>query len=375
MKIGKRILFFADGASQHSEKWITAQQKNGDTCFWISLHKRNINTKEGIEYYEFSQGMILYRIFRAVIFALMLIKKRKIEIVHGHYIGTYGFAAFLVPRPLILTAWGSDILLSPKNSIKRFLIKLIIKRAKIITYDAKHVELKLLELGALANQLWFVNFGVDCEYFNKKNLPNLQEYYSSIGKTEISKRLSQFLDKESFVVLSNRNLEPIYDIETLIKAWKRVNQEKRNYKLIIAGSGSLSSKLESLVKRLELEESILFIGEYNKEELLYLLNNVHIYISTSLSDAGLATSVAEAMACCVPVIVSNFGDNGKWVINDKTGKLFNTSDHIDLSKKIIEIENHKLSEDIGFSGRQIIKKNNDYVTEMNKYFSKFENFF
>lgn len=39
------------------------------------------------------------------------------------------------------------------------------------------------------------------------------------------------------------------------------------------------------------------------------------------------------MACCVPVIVSDFGESGTWVIPGKTGILFSVGNHVDLSKK------------------------------------------
>lgn len=368
MKTIRDILFFADGGSQHSEKWISAQRENGDNCYWISLHGGACQLPN-VEYYEFSKGPMFLRFLRAIIFGRALLKKRQIDICHGHYIGVYGFAAWFIPRPLILTAWGTDILISSKNFLKRVLIKLVIKKAKMITHDGGHVESKLYELGAIKKQLRFVNFGVDCEYFNKYDLPALPEYFASIGRIELSQQLSKFLAGSKFVVLSNRNLDRVYGIDTLIKAWQSVIEEDKMSKLIIAGDGPLRNDLEHLVKKLGLDQSILFIGKYIKEELLHILNTVDAYVSPSKSDAGLATSVAEAMACCVPVIVSDFGENGKWIIPNKTGILFSVGDHKDLSNKIVELKNNPDDlNTMGRAGRQIMLKNNDYRSEMAKYF-------
>jgi L-malate glycosyltransferase len=369
MKTSRDILFFADGGSQHSEKWITAQRENGDNCHWISLHSSGCSVPDGLGYYEFSKGPMIVRFLRAIVHGRALVNKRQIEVCHGHYIGVYGLAAWFMSRPLILTAWGTDVLISSKNVFKRVLIKLVISKAKIITHDGGHVESKLYELGATKEQLRFVNFGVDCEYFNKYDLPELPEYFASVGRVDLSQKLSDFLFGAEFVVLSNRNLERVYGIETLIRAWQRVCEKEKVCKLIIAGDGPLRHELEALVKQLGLAQSILFIGKYIKEELLHTLNTVDAYVSTSTSDAGLATSVAEAMACCVPVIVSDFGENGKWVIPSKTGILFSVGNHEDLSKKIVELKNSlEESNTMGRAGRQIMLENNDYQSEMAKYF-------
>ena len=131
MKTSRDILFFADGGSQHSEKWISAQRENGDNCHWISLHSSACPLPD-VKYYEFSKGPMILRFLKAILFGRALLKKRQIDMCHGHYIGVYGLAAWFIPRPLVLTAWGTDVLISSKNALKRVLIRLVIRKAKII---------------------------------------------------------------------------------------------------------------------------------------------------------------------------------------------------------------------------------------------------
>ena len=55
-----------------------------------------------------------------------------------------------------------------------------------------------------------------------------------------------------------------------------------------------------------------------------------IYVSTSLSDGGLAASTAEAMACELPVIITNFGVNSKWISENyesKEGKMIGFAEY------------------------------------------------
>ena len=75
---------------------------------------------------------------------------------------------------------------------------------------------------------------------------------------------------------------------------------------------------------LSLSKKVKFIGRYDYESLPQLLNNHDLFISTSLSDAGIASSIAEAMACQKIVIVSDSGENKLWISNDVNGFLFKT---------------------------------------------------
>ena len=68
-----------------------------------------------------------------------------------------------------------------------------------------------------------------------------------------------------------------------------------------------------------MSNQIKFIGRYQYENLPELINNHDIYISTSLSDAGIASSIAEAMACQKIVIISDSGENKSWISNSFNG--------------------------------------------------------
>ncbi|MEZ5608242.1 MAG: glycosyltransferase [Burkholderiaceae bacterium] len=60
------------------------------------------------------------------------------DIVHAHYITSYGYLAARCGRhPLVLTAWGSDLLVTPQASPwMRWLTGWILRRADLITGDS-----------------------------------------------------------------------------------------------------------------------------------------------------------------------------------------------------------------------------------------------
>ena len=101
-------------------------------------------------------------------------------------------------------------------------------------------------------------------------------------------------------------------------------------------------------------------------------NKIDIYVSTSLSDGGLAASIAEAMSFERIIIVSNNSDNKIWIRNKQNGYLFESKDYKNLSNLIIyAIENKKNSLLISKLSRDLIVENYSYSKEMGKVNQKY----
>ncbi|HSM20776.1 MAG TPA: glycosyltransferase, partial [Rubrivivax sp.] len=60
------------------------------------------------------------------------------DIVHAHYVTSYGFLAARCGRhPLVMTAWGSDLLVTPRHSaLLRWLTGWTLQRADLVTGDS-----------------------------------------------------------------------------------------------------------------------------------------------------------------------------------------------------------------------------------------------
>ena len=72
------------------------------------------------------------------------------DMIHVHWVGYFAnmLASFNF-HPLIVTPWGTDILINPKISIKfKYIAKRVLKRADVITCDAPHMMDAMLKLGA-----------------------------------------------------------------------------------------------------------------------------------------------------------------------------------------------------------------------------------
>ena len=164
-----------------------------------------------------------------------------------------------------------------------------------------------------------------------------------------------------------RNFEPVYDLRTFILAMPYVLSKHPDVNFLLLGQGSQEKELKDLVKELKIESSVFFPGFISNADLPQLLNGSDIYISTSLSDSGIAASTAEAMACGVPVIVTDTGENSEWIKNGETGYLVPPSDPLKLAAAIqnVILKPEEIKK-VGLAGRKMIFDHNDYKTEMAK---------
>jgi glycosyltransferase involved in cell wall biosynthesis len=352
-----RICYIAEGSSIHTQKWLKYFAGQGHELHLISRKPFEANDIKGLHLYWLTSFRYpaLFRYPYDIIKVRRLIRAIRPDILHVHYAVGYGLLGALSgSHPFILSVWGSDVLVAPKQSrIYEWTVKLAIGKADIIHCDADHMIAPLIELGAKPEKIKLVYFGVDTQKFRPIQ-----------GKEKLRKELGIF---DSPTVISLRSLEPIYDIGTLINSMPTVLREIPEAKLLIIGGGSQEAKLKEQAESLGVCQSVKFTGRIPNDEIPEYLNSADVYVSTSLSDAGLAGSTAEAMACGLPVIITDFGDNGKWVEDGTNGFLVPLKDPEALASRIIHLIHNKETRDkFGQINRQIIEERNDWQKEMRK---------
>ena len=344
-----KICFLAASNSIHSHKWINFFANMGHEVIWISLVPATIKVSDNIEYYEFTSG-----IFSSIFKVRKLIARFNPDIVHIHYLGYYALLGlFSGSNKIISTPWGSDVIEGKKSFFKKQILLQILKKSKLIICDAFHMRDELNRLNVSSDKITIINFGVDTKKFVKQ-----ERNLKILNKFNISNQLT---------IISLRNFEPVYDIKTLIIAARIVLKKIPDVHFLLGGRGTLENELKKLVKDYGIENSVHFTGFVDKEALPSLLSSSDIYVSTSLSDAGIAASTAEAMSCEIPVVVSDSAENDKWINNNVNGFLFSTKNSKQLAEILIKlIKDEALRLKVGKEGRNIIIKKNDYENEMKK---------
>jgi L-malate glycosyltransferase len=121
-------------------------------------------------------------------------------------------------------------------------------------------------------------------------------------------------------LLITRNLEPIYDIATTIRAFAIIAQQHRNARLTVAGSGPGRHGLEQLARDLEVSDLVQFTGRLDNAALPDLYRAASVVVNSSLVD-NMPISLLEAMASGVPIVSTNVGGIPYLVENEKTALL------------------------------------------------------
>lgn len=111
---------------------------------------------------------------------------------------------------------------------------------------------------------------------------------------------------ESFIVTSVGELTKRKNHQVIIKAMKKVIQERPDIVYVICGSGELRESLESLVGELKLEMNVKFLGY--RTDVKEILSISDCFIFPSLQE-GLPVAILEAMAVGLPVICSDIRGN------------------------------------------------------------------
>jgi glycosyltransferase involved in cell wall biosynthesis len=358
-----KICYVAPARSIHTQRWVNYFARNGHECHLISYlfpaNDDGFDTRVHIHPLAVLLPRVwkVSRYFSGSLWPLQVrrvLNRIKPDILHSHYVGVYGYLGAISGfHPLILSAWGSDILIAPKRSkIHRFLTKYSLRKADRIICVSPALGEEAMELGASRDKIEIVPTGVDTGEFDRRvrNGPLLRTL-------EID---------ESPVIVSTRSLKPVYDVETVIRAIPLVLAEIPRAKFVVAGTGEQADYLSELAHDLGISDNTRFVGWVPPSELPEYLSSADIYVSASLSD-GASVSLLEAMACGLAPVVTDIPANRPWINDGETGFLFPAGDYRTLASKIIYLlKNDELREGFGRTSREIVQKKARQRTEMEK---------
>lgn len=110
----------------------------------------------------------------------------------------------------------------------------------------------------------------------------------------------------TFTLVITRNLEPIYGIDTALRAFAQVYANDKAVALRIAGSGPEEASLGALVQQLGLRKAVSFEGALDRPGIAALYAEADAMLNPSTVD-NMPNSVLEALACGLPVISTDVG--------------------------------------------------------------------
>ncbi|NBY21268.1 glycosyltransferase family 1 protein [bacterium] len=134
------------------------------------------------------------------------------------------------------------------------------------------------------------------------------------------------------LILSACRLVPLKGIEYAIRALKLIEHLSWEYRIV--GDGPLKTELQDLVKDLNLESRVIFLGKKERKETLDWMASAEIFLQPNIGPEGFGLSVAEAQALGTPTIAFDTPALNEIIENGKTGYLVTSKDTLALSQAI-----------------------------------------
>lgn len=256
-------------------------------------------------------------------------------------------------KPYILTPRG---MLYPdtffKKAWKKWLYyQLILKRyiqgASAIHYTSEDEAEKTHSFLGLSNPVAVVPNGIELSEF--RDLPD---------KEKLKIRYPQLKDKKIIIFLGRLNWKKGLDI--LVRAHAMLIKERSDVHLLIAGGDEkrYGKKVKGWIKKYGIDAYVTFTGMLLGKEKLEAYAGSDIFVLPSYSE-NFGMAVVEAMACRLPVIISNKVGIYKEVEQNKAGVVIDTNAP-DLYRAIkILLENHDLREELKVNAGKLVKENYD----------------
>ncbi|MEK7580995.1 MAG: glycosyltransferase family 4 protein [Patescibacteria group bacterium] len=211
---------------------------------------------------------------------------------------------------------------------------------------------RLVENFILTKILYSAQITVSRDFYKIKNV---NKNIIFIPNGAYIKNYNSNTQKEN--LLCAARLHPQKNLDNLIKAFKIIERKYPHIKLQIAGDGPQKKYLQELVKNLNLNNKVKFLGLLDKKSLNKLYSTSKLFILSSVYE-GQPLTVLEAFAAKLPVVVTRTGDL-PYIVKEGVNGFF-ISDPLNprsIATSIIKALNNNNLGKLGNNGFNLVKNN------------------
>ena len=235
-----------------------------------------------------------------------LIKKLKPDVVHtaaaeANFHGI--IAAKLAGVKYII---GEEIGIPSHSSMAKKVFARVYRFTKKVICVSESVKSHLVKTGEISEEKGIV-------IYNPVSFPSKQKFEKS----------------EKFNIVYIGRLEKVKNVETLVKAFSKIQNKK--IQLTIVGDGREMDNLQNLVNELKITEAVLFEGFQNN--IGKYLSAADLYVLPSYSE-GFGIAAVEAMFLKVPVLATQVGGVPEFINHGENGWLFDPLNMEELTSKM-----------------------------------------
>lgn len=248
--------------------------------------------------------------------------------------------------PYLLQAYGSLPRLVALQQLKAVYdiicgYRLLENAARVIAVTKMEAE-QYKAMGVSEDKIKIIPNGIDLSEF--RDLPEKGHFKKEYG-----------LDSNEKLVLYLGRIHKIKSPDLLVEAFAELIRELPDVKLVIAGpdDGYLTT-LRGIIDNLGISDKVLVTGHVGKSEKLAAYVDADVYALPSVYDMS-PTTVMEACACSIPVIVTDRCGLASWIASYQAGYVV-PHDRKQFKQALIAIlSDKKLRQQLGNQARRLVE--------------------
>ena len=248
--------------------------------------------------------------------ATLLVRVRTYDVIHVFSASYFSFVLSPTPAILVAKLYGKKVMLNYRSGEaedhltrwRRTALPVINLADKVVVPSGYLVEV-------------FGRFGIRAE-----------SIANTVDLTRFRFRTRSPLRP---VILSNRNLENLYNVECILRAFAIIQKRVSEARLIVAGDGSERARLESLKEGLGLK-NVEFIGQVSPEQMPELYDQADIFVNASNID-NMPVSHIEAFASGLAVVTTDAGGIPYIVAHERNGLVVPCGDYEAIARSVVTL--------------------------------------
>ncbi len=335
-----RLCIIANPNSIHTQRWVRFFAQHGHEVHLVGPNPLTADLPQdlrallaGDRFHDLTQ-VTNRRKFRFALWSLTLrrlLRRLRPDVLHAHQVTGAGWlAAATGYHPLLVTGWGSDLLLSARRSAtQRRLARFVLRRADYVTCVSAGLAEVAQALGADPRRLEVVPWGVDTQVFHPGPTSLLREAPS----------LRETGDHRP-TVLSIRALRPLYNPTVIAHAIPIILARQPNTRFVIrtySVDPDLLAEFQRIVQAGGATHAVEYIGDLPDDHAIAdLYRSADIVISVPSSD-GTPQSVLEAMACGAVPVLSDLPSLHAWVEEGVQGLFVPVANPAALAEAVVQL--------------------------------------
>lgn len=319
---------------------LVVENINCDKVENIIIHKQK-NAKKG--YYDKNNNAIPefnidiqreinpIKDFKAIYQTIIAIKKERPDLIHAHSAkgGIIARVASLFYKVKVLHTPHAYSYLSTNSKLKRRIFLLIEsffarRNSYLLATSKSEIERGISDVGYKPEKTILFNNSIlpierNNDEFTGVKLP--KNYICTVGRPSFQK-----------------------NIEMMIEVVKKIKESKPDIHLVLMGVGEYSPNKEHVqnqIRNYNLEGNITLVKWIERENILKIIENSKLYISTSRYE-GLPYSIIESLALSKSCVVTNCDGNKDLVVDNYNGFVIESFDVDNMAEKVCELLDNDL---------------------------------